>query len=388
MKKIFIILIVFLPLLCFAQVDTFKYKINIHTGKLDLTGPYRASGILGPDSVGYGPKYVTRTALMDSLNAKVGDSSYILLQNFYNDSVTSGSDSTDVYRYTIKPNTFKYNGDKILGRYVLSVSTGEISGFNAIMYLNGNKMISNNYVFERNGSTVIIDVFITRESSSVLKIATNLNYGLNYPVYSRITGLNFNNNITLKLRLQTNTGTVTAKSGYLEYIGKSGVIVNTGGSGGSGIWGYITGTLSDQTDLNTALNGKENIPYIDTLLLTSAKFLAGSIDTIKNTTASNSVIQNYYYLCNIFYTYKTAAYIGTSVNDTIIIYGKYKGNAVQILAIDSSYVTDAYSGFGSFPIAIDKLDKGSPIWVKTPKYRVGAGYLRLRFYRKQENWVW
>jgi hypothetical protein len=33
--------------------------------------------------------------------------------------------------------------------------------------------------------------------------------------------------------------------------------LTTGGGGGGGTWGSITGTLSDQTDLNSALNGKE-----------------------------------------------------------------------------------------------------------------------------------
>ena len=38
----------------------------------------------------------------------------------------------------------------------------------------------------------------------------------------------------------------------------------TGGGGGGGTWGSITGTLSDQTDLQTALNGKSDVGHTHT----------------------------------------------------------------------------------------------------------------------------
>jgi hypothetical protein len=38
-----------------------------------------------------------------------------------------------------------------------------------------------------------------------------------------------------------------------------GAIINLGGPGGGGTWGSITGTLSAQTDLQTALDGKQPI---------------------------------------------------------------------------------------------------------------------------------
>lgn len=45
-------------------------------------------------------------------------------------------------------------------------------------------------------------------------------------------------------------------SGY--FFNQRGIInVNAGGGGGGGTWGSITGTLSDQTDLQTALDGKQ-----------------------------------------------------------------------------------------------------------------------------------
>lgn len=44
---------------------------------------------------------------------------------------------------------------------------------------------------------------------------------------------------------------------FLQYDGTNMQIVGGGGSGGGGAWGTITGTLSDQADLNTTLAGKE-----------------------------------------------------------------------------------------------------------------------------------
>lgn len=44
----------------------------------------------------------------------------------------------------------------------------------------------------------------------------------------------------------------------------------TGGGGGSSVWGGITGTLSDQTDLQTALNAKANTSSLATIATSGA----------------------------------------------------------------------------------------------------------------------
>ena len=57
-----------------------------------------------------------------------------------------------------------------------------------------------------------------------------------------------------------------APSDNAEYVRKNGSwAVSSGGGGGitSVAWGDVTGTLSDQTDLATALNGKQNVLNID-----------------------------------------------------------------------------------------------------------------------------
>jgi hypothetical protein len=56
--------------------------------------------------------------------------------------------------------------------------------------------------------------------------------------------------------------------------------INAGGGGGGGAWGGITGTLSDQTDLQTALNAKAD----DSTL--AATVQAYTLDTFADPVAS------------------------------------------------------------------------------------------------------
>ena len=56
-----------------------------------------------------------------------------------------------------------------------------------------------------------------------------------------------------------------APSNGLEYVRKNGDwAVSSGGGGGDAAWGSITGTLSNQTDLQSALNAKQNTLTFDT----------------------------------------------------------------------------------------------------------------------------
>lgn len=57
-----------------------------------------------------------------------------------------------------------------------------------------------------------------------------------------------------------------APSNGLEYVRKNGdwAVSSGGGGGGDATWGSITGTLSNQTDLQSALNAKQNTLTFDT----------------------------------------------------------------------------------------------------------------------------
>jgi hypothetical protein len=123
----------------------------------------------------------------------------------------------------------------------------------------------------------------------------------------------------------------------------------------------------------------------DTLYISSANILSGINDTLINTSSSTTKMQNIYTTCLISYKHVSIAYTG-GTTDTIAVFGKYKGVKKKLLYISSSYITDAASGRGQFPIAWDKLDPGSPIWVHIPSFSAGNGILRLRFKKLTENW--
>ena len=57
-----------------------------------------------------------------------------------------------------------------------------------------------------------------------------------------------------------NSGAFTTFADLQTFIRNAQIVCDaSGGGGGGGVWGAITGTLSAQTDLQTALNNKQNI---------------------------------------------------------------------------------------------------------------------------------
>lgn len=67
--------------------------------------------------------------------------------------------------------------------------------------------------------------------------------------------------------------------------------INTVTGGGAGVWGAITGTLSSQTDLQTALNGKAATTHTHTLAaITNAGTAAGLNTAASGNAAGNQVV--------------------------------------------------------------------------------------------------
>lgn len=71
------------------------------------------------------------------------------------------------------------------------------------------------------------------------------------------------NKLTNKPILGTMSAVNDAPSDSKEYVRKNGVWSEATGGISSVAWGDVTGTLSDQTDLATALNGKQNVLTFD-----------------------------------------------------------------------------------------------------------------------------
>jgi hypothetical protein len=148
-------------------------------------------------------------------------------------------------------------------------------------------------VFSISGSTgSIVSDFLTIDGTLFVKINSTLNQ----------TSLEVADDVTIELDDSDFTikdlkeGTTENIFYYNETTGK----VTYGPApegGGGGSWGSITGTLSDQTDLNSALNGKE-----PTLTSASASTAGGTI-----TLDMNSLTQRMFVGSASFATAKTLA---------------------------------------------------------------------------------
>lgn len=92
----------------------------------------------------------------------------------------------------------------------------------------------------------------------------------------------------------------------ISLLGSGNIVIQGGGGGGNAVWGGITGTLADQTDLMTALNAKANSTDVTTALGNKQDLLTPGT----NITISGNVISadNGIFLCT---------YGSTSVADII-----------------------------------------------------------------------
>jgi len=72
-------------------------------------------------------------------------------------------------------------------------------------------------------------------------------------------------------------GGVTKGTITLNQSNNQTIALDAGGSGGGGTWGSITGTLSDQTDLQNALNAKLNVSDVTEYTAAEVETLWGSI---------------------------------------------------------------------------------------------------------------
>jgi hypothetical protein len=145
---------------------------------------------------------------------------------------------------------------------------------------------------------------------------------------------------------------------------------------------FVARSIPDISYVDSLIN---KLKAEDTLYISSANILSGINDTLVNTSASTTKTQNIYTTCLISYQHISTAYTG-GTTDTIAVFGKYKGVKKKLLYISSSYITEAHSGRGQFPIAWDKLDTNSPIWVHIPSFSTGDGILRMRFKKLIETW--
>lgn len=124
---------------------------------------------------------------------------------------------------------------------------------------------------------------------------------------------------------------------------------NTGGGGGAATWGSITGTLSAQTDLQTALNGKSDVGHTHTNLNTLVGFVTSEHITAPNNpvTASRILVTSSGANADFVLTSKGTGSILAQLADNAATGGNKRGiNAVD-LQMARSLATQVASGQNS-----------------------------------------
>ncbi len=228
----------------------------------------------------------------------------------------------------------KWQGDKITDSYIDSATTwnGKLSSVTADTPLSGSGTSASHLVIATaNTSTTGVltstdwNTFNGKQNALGYTPADNATRG-------QANGLATLNGNTLVPTAQLGSGTANATS-YLRGDQTWQVVVSGGGT-----WGSITGTLSDQADLNTALNGK----------LTTA-FIGSS-----NITTVGTII--------------SGTWNGTAINDTYIASASTWNGKLSSVTADSplsgagtaaSHLTIDLSGYVPYTGATQQLNLGS-----------------------------
>jgi hypothetical protein len=157
--------------------------------------------------------------------------------------------------------------------------------------------------------------------------------------------------LTTFASLTYNEGDVlTIVSGSPTWIEPSG---GTGGEGGTPAWGAITGTLSDQTDLQTALNGKAPALGTDDNYVTDAEKAALhshsnkiALDAVSGVNTGDQNLSGYSLTSHthigVYEPADATILKDADIGVTVAAQGhNHDGVYAPVLGLDDNYVTDA-----------------------------------------------
>ena len=152
-----------------------------------------------------------------------------------------------------------------------------------------------------------INVELGEQSSSINTTLKDINYIPSYKEaeterrvneVNRITNENSREKYIEDFKASVFKGEFNGKDGAIQYTAGSGikiennVISATGGASSGGTWGSIEGTLSDQADLQEALNNKANTSDIPTKvsdLNNDSEFITKTVDNLTNYYKKNEI---------------------------------------------------------------------------------------------------
>lgn len=226
-----------------------------------------------------------------------------------NASVTnSGTTSAAVFDFVIPRGTdgngivsiIKTGTSGLVDTYTITFTNGTTTTFTVTNGQNGSgagDMLKSVYDTNDNG---IVD---NAERVDGYTVARNVLAGeyTNTQIDNKVSAVLPSTGTTGQYLQKTASGSQWADVEALPAGGTAGQVLTKTGTGadwadpaGGGEWGSITGTLSDQTDLQTALNAKLDTPVNYTVTLSSASWVNG-VYTVSNLliTATNNVMLTY-----------------------------------------------------------------------------------------------
>ena len=168
-----------------------------------------------------------------------------------NNNLTLSTQLTDGYLSGVTDTKFNVTGGTVDGNIE---TTGSICGVDGTLDVGGNFNVGGNM---SGGGNLVLGGSVTIGGTGVVTSASNVGSGQG--VYQSLSGkdLRFKS-----LSAGTNV-TITATTDTI-------LISAAGGTGGTSTWGSITGTLSNQTDLQNALDAKTDVTLFDSYTGTTA----------------------------------------------------------------------------------------------------------------------
>lgn len=156
---------------------------------------------------------IARTVGTSSTFATVGG----VLKDFYTDAATSGTSLTTLYTYDIPANTLVNDGDKIIFE-VVATTVGSYHIDSSVTFSFGTTLGGAGYSEMNSGQPIKCTLVIIRTSSSTCRVySTYMGGNNNYTGYEALSSKNWTISNTLSFIALAGTGTIIARTGYIEY---------------------------------------------------------------------------------------------------------------------------------------------------------------------------
>lgn len=137
------------------------------------------------------------------------------LASFYTDAATSGTGQTDLYSYTVPGNTLSNNGDCL--EFYVSIFTANTTPSGSVYFSFGG--YTGSATMHYGNLAHDIQVQLIRISSTKIRISSRVISSVTLTTYTEpSTTFDFTSSIVFKIGASANSGTTTARFGYIKKL--------------------------------------------------------------------------------------------------------------------------------------------------------------------------